>query len=121
MLRLATEKDAEVKRSNDAMLKWMREYEKAAAQMEEINKFFRWNHEANKMHLDYLQEQRQEAARKEQAQKAREREQREKEERERQAQEQERQKAEALERQREEERRLEHEAYRARRGMGMGR
>jgi hypothetical protein len=33
----------------------------------------------------------------------------------------ERQKAEALERQREEERRLEHEAYRARRSMGMGR
>jgi hypothetical protein len=121
MLHLATEKDAEVKRSNDAMLKWMREYEKATTQMEEINKFFRWNHEANKMHLDYLQEQRQEAARKEQEQKAREREQREKEERERQAQEQERQKAEALERQREEERRLEHEAYRARRGMGMGR
>jgi hypothetical protein len=124
-LRLATEKDAEVKRSNDAMLKWMREYEKAAAQMEEINKFFRWDHEANKKHLNYLQQERQEAARKAEEQKAREREQREREERERQAkeqaQEQERQKAHELERQREEERRLEHEAYRARRGMGMGR
>jgi dTMP kinase len=96
------------------MKKWMDAYSDAAARLEEINKFFRWNHEANKMHLDYLQEQRREEARKAAEQKARERE-----ERERQTQEQE--KAQELERQREEENRRARELERNRRGMGMGR
>ncbi|CAK7041343.1 MAG: hypothetical protein DELT_02839 [Desulfovibrio sp.] len=94
-----------------------------SARLEETEKFFRWNPEANKMHIDYIQEQRQEAQRKaaEQKRQAEEQARRQEEERARQAQEQERQKALEAERQREE-----REAEKARqlerrsRGMGMG-
>ncbi|CAK7037969.1 MAG: hypothetical protein DELT_00651 [Desulfovibrio sp.] len=94
-----------------------------SARLEETEKFFRWNPEANKMHMDYIQEQRQEAQRKaaEQKRQAEEQVRRQEEERARQAQEQERQKALEAERQREE-----REAAQARqlerrsRGMGMG-
>lgn len=101
---LRADKDAEIKRSNDAMLKWMREYQKSATRMEEINKFFRWNPEANKMHLDYLQKERERAAQEaaEQKRLAEEQQHQREKERARQAQEQERQKALEAERQREE-------------------
>jgi hypothetical protein len=58
------------------MKKWMDEYSKASARLENIEKFFRWNPEANKMRLDYLREERQLEARKAAEQRAREREQR---------------------------------------------
>ena len=108
----------EMQQSHAAMKKWMDAYNKALARLEDIEKFFRWNPKANTMHMEYVQEQRQEEARKASEQRAHEREERQREERERQVQEQ---KAQEQERRREEERRLEHEAYRARRGMGMGR
>jgi hypothetical protein len=42
----------------------LKEQDKTLARLEEYEKFFRWNPEANKMHMDYLQERRQEAQRK---------------------------------------------------------
>ena len=115
--------DQEKRRGSESVSRLLRENDKARAQLEEYEKFFRWNPEANKMHLDYLQEQRQEAQRKatEQKRQAEEQALRQEEERARQAKEQERQKALEAERQREEQ-----EAARARqlerrsRGMGMG-
>jgi hypothetical protein len=53
------------------MKKWMDEYSKASARLENIEKFFRWDHDANKMYLDYLQKQQQEAASKAAEEKAR--------------------------------------------------
>lgn len=122
--RLATEKAEEEKRNSTSLMHWVKEYEKATARLENIEKFFRWNPEANKMHLDYVQEERREAERKvaEQKRLAQEREQQKEKERTRQAQEQERQKALESERQREKQ-----EASKARelewrsRGMGMSR
>ena len=123
--RLEAAHAVEIQRSHAALKTWMDDYSKVSARLEHIEQFFRWDHEANKMYLDYVQQERQRAARQAEEHKAREQEQRQREERERQAkeqaQEQERQKAQELERRREEERRLEREAYRARRGMGMGR
>lgn len=62
--RLKTEKEEQQKQNSASVMKWMDAYSKLSARLEEIDKFFRWNHEANKMHLDYIQEQRQEAQRK---------------------------------------------------------
>ena len=111
----------EEEKRHDASLKhWVKEYENTAARLENIEKFFRWNPEANKMHLDYLQEQRREAERKaaEQKRLAQEREQREREEKERREAEFARER-EALE----QERARQHAEYleRRSRGMGMGR
>ena len=109
----------EGERYSTSLKHWLKEYEKAAARLENIDKFFRWNPEANTMHLNYLSEQRQEELRKaaEQKRLAQEREQREREEQQRreaelareheaQEQERERQRAQYLERRS--------------RGMGMG-
>ena len=113
-------KAEEAERHSASLKHWYKEYENAAARLEAIEKFFRWNPEANDMHLNYLSEQRKEAQRKaaEEKRLAQEREQRDREEkehreaelaREQKAQEQEceRQRAEYLERRP--------------RGMGMGR
>ena len=121
--RYAAAYDQEKKRGNESFSRLLKEQDKTLARLEEYEKFFRWNPEANKMHLDYLDERRQEAQRKaaEQKRQAEEQARRQEEKRARQAQEQERQKALEAERQREEQ-----EAARARqaerrsRGMGMG-
>ena len=119
--RLEAENAIEKKRSGEAINHLHTAYNKLRAQIEEMEKFFRHHPEINSKHIDFIQQERQEAARKAAEQKAREREQQEREERERQAQERERQKAQEVERQREEEQRRSREAERARRGMGMGR
>ena len=122
--RYAAAYDQEKKRGNESFSRMLKEQDKTLARLEEYEKFFRWNPEANKMHMDYLQEQRQEAQRKatEQKRQAEEQARRLEEERARQAQEQERQKALEAERQREE-REAEKARYleRRSRGMGMGR
>ncbi len=117
MLLLAKEKDAEIKSGNDAMLKWMNEYKKVFTQLEEINKFFRWNQEADKMFLDYRQQEQERAARAaaEQKRQAQEKERREREERERKEAEQARE-----EKEREEKREREKAEYLERRARGMG-
>lgn len=116
--------NAEEEERHSASLKhWLKEYENAAAHLENIEKFFRWNPEANTMHLNYLSEQRQEELRKvaEQKRLAQEREQKLQRERE----EQQRREAE-LAREREVQEK-ERERQRAQslewrpRGMGMGR
>jgi hypothetical protein len=120
-VRLEAEIAIDKKRSSEAINHLHVSYNKLRAQIEETEKFFRHHPEINSKHIDFLQQERRETARKAAEQKAREREQQQREERERQAQEQERQKAQELERQREEERRRSRESERARRGMGMGR
>lgn len=62
--RLETEKEEQQTQNSASVMKWMDAYSKLSARLKEIDKFFRWNYEANKMHLDYIQEQRQEAQRK---------------------------------------------------------
>ena len=122
--RYAAAYDQEKKRGNESFSRLLKEQDKTLARLEEYEKFFRWNPEANKMHMDYLDERRQEAQRKaaEQKRQAEEQARRQEEERARQAQEQERQKALEAERQREE-REAEKARYleRRSRGMGMGR
>lgn len=123
LARLAAEKAEEQKRSDASVQHWYKEAEKASAQLESINKFFRWNPEANQMHLDYIQMERQEAQRKaaEQKRLAQEREQQERqrqEEKHRREAELVREK-EAQQLERERERALSFE--RRPRGMGMGR
>ena len=123
LARLTTEKVEEQKRSNASVQHWYKEAEKASAQLENINKFFRWNPEANKMHLDYLQRERQEAERKaaEQKRLAQEREQQERQRQEeqhrREAELAREKEAQQLERERERERQREQRP----RGMRMGR
>lgn len=125
--RLEVAKDQEEKRSLENATTWRNETINLRFQLDEVEKFFRWNPEANKMHLEYLQEQRQEAQRKavEQKQKAREQAQHEKqlqEEKERQAQEKERQQAQERERQKQErENSRAQQPEWGRRGMGMSR
>ena len=119
--------DQEKRRGNEAISHLQKEQGKTLARLEEYEKFFRCNPEANKMHMDYLQEQRQEAQRKaaEQKRQAQEREQQERQRQEeiaRQAREQEQQKAQEQERQRQEQdTRREQQLERRSRGMGMGR
>lgn len=115
LARLAAEKAEEQKRSDASVQHWFKQAEKASAQLESINKFFRWNPEANQMHLDYIQMERQEAQRKaaEQKRLAQEREQQER----REAELAREKEAQQLERERERAQSLE----RRPRGMGMGR
>jgi hypothetical protein len=119
--------DQEKKRGDASISRLLKEQDKTNARLEEYEKFFRWNPEANKMHQDYLQEQREAAQRKaaEQKRQAEEQARQREEERARQAQEQQSQEAEKA---REQERqRQEREAAKAQslkrrpRGMGMGR
>lgn len=113
----------EQKRSSASVMKLVDSHSKLSTRLEEIEKFFRWNPEANKMHLDYLQEQRQEAQRKaaEQKRLAQEREQQEC-----QRQEEQQRREAGLAREKEAQQ-LECERERAQslerrpRGMGMGR
>ena len=121
--RLETGKVEEEKRYNSALKKLMDTNQKVSARLEEIDKFFRWNQEADRMHLEYRQEQIRETQRKGTEQKRHAEElQRQEIERVRQAKELEQQKALELERQE-----REREASRAQslghrpRGMGMGR
>ena len=115
--------DQEKRRGDEAVSRLLKENDKARARLEEYEKFFRWNPEANQMHMDYVQERRQEAQRKaaEQKRMALEREQQ---ERQRQEEQQRREaelarekEAQQLERERERAQSLE----RRPRGMGMGR
>ncbi len=106
---LRADKDAEIKRSNDAMLKWMKEYEKTSARLKNIERFFRWDHEANKLYQNYLRQEREQAEREE------EEERREREERERKEAEQAR-----LEKEQDEKRERENREYLERRARGMG-
>ena len=117
---LEATKTEEAERHNASLKHWYKEYENAAARLENIEKFFRWNPEANEMHLNYLSEQRKEAQRNvaEQKRLAQEKEQREREEKERHEAELARER-EAQEKERE----RQHAQYleRRSRGMGMGR
>lgn len=114
----------EQKRSSASLMKWMEAHGTLSARLEGIEKFFRWNPKADKMHLDYVHEQRQEAQRKatEQKRLAQEREQQE-----RQRQEEQQRREAELAREKEEAQQLERERERAQRqeqrprGMGMGR
>lgn len=87
--RYAAAYSAERKQGNEAYNRLTKMHENTAAQLASIEKFFRWNPEANRMHLDYLQEQRREAERKaaEQKRLAQEREQQAREQQEKQQQE----------------------------------
>ena len=121
--RLEAEKVEEERRSGAALKKYMDAYSNASARLEEIDKFFRWNQDADRMHLEYRQEQIREKQRKAAEQKRQAEElQRQEAERVRQAKEQEQQIKLELERQE-----REREASRAQqwkhrpRGMGMGR
>ena len=120
LMRLATEKDEGEKRNSAALGHWMKQYETVAARLENIDKFFRWNPEANTMHQDYVQEQRRETERKaaEQKRLAQEREQQE-----RQRQEEQQRREAELAREKEAQRERERVQYMERRsrGMGMGR
>jgi hypothetical protein len=110
---------AEKKNGLDAVGKILAEHDKVRARLEDIEKFFRWDHEANKMYLNYVQEQRREAERKaaEQKRQAQEREQQER----RRQEEKERREAE-LAREQEAQRERERAQYmEQRRGMRMGR
>ena len=118
--RLEAENTLHKKQSGEAIGRLLTENSKQRAEMEEVQKFLR-QPEINRLHIDYLQREREWAARKAKEQKEREREQQQREERERQAKEQEKQKAQELERQREEQQRLAREKERSRRGMGMSR
>jgi len=118
--QLEAENASEKKRGYEAVGKIQAQHEKVRVELEEAQKFMR-QPEIHLLHVDYLQQERQRAARKAEEQKARERERKQQEERERQAKEREQQKAQELERQREEEKRLARESERSRRGMGMGR
>ncbi|EFL84307.2 hypothetical protein HMPREF0326_03161 [Desulfovibrio sp. 3_1_syn3] len=113
--RLEREKNEQQQRSDKTLMRWMKDHSNLSARLEEIEKFFRWNPEANKMHLDYLQEQRQEAQRKatEQNRLAQEREQQER----REAELTKEKEAQQLERERERVQCMEQRP----RGMGMGR
>lgn len=62
--RLEREKDEQQQKSDKTLMRWVKDHSNLSARLEEIEKFFRWNPEANKMHLDYLQERRQEAQQK---------------------------------------------------------
>lgn len=127
VMNLTVDKAQEQKRHGASLTKLMDENHNLSARLEEIEKFFRWNPEADKMHLDYRQEQRKEAERKaaEQRLLAQEREQQERqrqEEQTRQAKELEQQKALELERKREERELAKVRSLERRpRGMGMGR
>ena len=117
-------RDEEQKRNGASLEHWTKSYEKVAARLEAIEKFFRWNPEADRMHLEYEQGQRQEAQRKlaEQKRQAEEQARQREEERARQAQEQERQKALEVERrQREQEAAKERQLEQRPRGTSMGR
>ena len=120
---LETENVEEEKRYSSALKKLMDTNQKASAQLEEINRFFRWNQEADRMHLEYRQEQIRETQRKAAEQKRQAEElQRQEAERVRQAKEQEQLKALELERQeREREASRAHQWGQRTRGMGMGR
>lgn len=79
LVRLTADKAEEQKRSSAALKRYMDSHDTLVARLENIEKFFRWNPEANKMHLNYMQQERQEAERKaaEQRRLAQEREQQE--------------------------------------------
>ena len=124
---LETEHEEDRKRSGASIMQLSNANQNLHARLEETEKFFRWNPEANQMHLDYIQEQRQEAQRKaaEKKRLAQERELRERQqqvEKERQAKKLEQQKALEVERQKlERDRERQQQRERRPRGMGMGR
>lgn len=64
VMNLTVDKAQEQKRHAASLTKLMDENHNLSTCIEEIEKFFRWNQEANQMHLDYKQEQRKEAERK---------------------------------------------------------
>ena len=119
--------DQEKRRGNEAVSRLLKEQHNTLARLEEYEKFFRCTPEANKMHMDYLQEQRKEAERKAAEQKRlkqelEQKQQREREEKERREIELARQLEEQRqEKERERERQQAQSLERRPRGMGMGR
>jgi len=118
--RLDAAYTAEKKKGIEAISAIHDQHTKVRAQFENIEKFFRWNQEANKMYLDYLQQERERAAREaaEVKRQTQAKEQREREDRDR------REAALAREeKERDEKRERDKQDYleRRARGMGMGR
>lgn len=124
---LKNEMEEDRKRSGASIMQLSSSNQNLLARLEETEKFFRWNPEADKMHRDYVQEQRQEAQRKaaEQKRLAQEREQklqREREEKERREIESAREKeARQQEQERERQQQKAQSLEWRPRGMGMGR
>ena len=118
--RLETEREEDRKRSGASIMQLSSANQNLSARLEETEKFFRWNPEANQMRDEYEREQRQEAQRKaaEQKRLAQEREQQE-----RQRQEEQQRREAELAREKEAQRERERVQYMERRsrGMGMGR
>ena len=118
--RLETEREEDRKRSGASIMQLSSTNQNLYARLEETEKFFRWNPEANQMRDEYEREQRQEAQRKaaEQKRLAQEREQQE-----RQRQEEQQRREAELAREKEAQRERERVQYMERRsrGMGMGR
>ena len=112
----------EQKRSNQSTIKWMDAYSNVSARLEQIDNFFRWDLDANKMFNDYRQERQHEAERKAVEQKqweTKERKKQLKKERERQGKEHEKQAVQEAERQKQElEARREQQRERNRCGIG---
>ena len=118
---LKNEMEEDQKRSGTSIMQLSNSNQNLLARLEETEKFFRWNPEADKMHRDYMQGQRQEAQRKaaEQKRLAQEREQQ---ERQRQEEQQRREAELAREKEVQQlEREREREREQRPRGMGMGR
>ena len=118
--RLEIEREEDRKRSGASIMQLSSTNQNLYARLEETEKFFRWNPEANQMRDEYEREQRQEAQRKaaEQKRLAQEREQQE-----RQRQEEQQRREAELAREKEAQRERERVQYMERRsrGMGMGR
>ena len=108
-------------RSNSSIFNLVKENQNLLAGQNNYERFFRLNPEANKMHLDFIQEERREAARKAQEQKRLEQERALQQENERREAELAQQRAAEQQRQREQEQQKARQVAVRPRGMGMGR
>ena len=108
-------------RSNSCIFNLVKENQNLLAEQNNYERFFRINFEANKMHLDFIQEERREAQRKAQEQKRLEQERALQQENERREAELAQQRAAEQQRQREQEQQKARQVAVRPRGMGMGR
>ena len=111
----------EQERSNSSIFNLVKENQNLLAGQNNYERFFRINPEVNKMHLDFIQEERREAARKAQEQKRLEQERALQQENERREAELAQQRAAEQQRQREQEQQKARQVAVRPRGMGMGR
>ena len=111
----------EQQRSSASILNFDKENQNLLARQNNYERFFRLNPEVNKMHLDFIQEERREAARKAQEQKRLEQERALQQEKERLEAELAQQRAAEQQRQREQEQQKAQQVAVRPRGMGMGR